>query len=111
MIKNIVDNYKKCAFVCQNMKEFDYFIKCACKEITFTKGKLFVEDETYILNTFKRYLRENEKLCALIVRHKNEYQFYARNYNEYYNDWVEYKFINFTHLSRKNKIQKLNDNL
>ena len=114
MVEELINKYNSVAFFCKSTNEF---YECV-DFITCDILKSDIIPEKTIKNN-RQYISENHTLenkCYLILTNNyeysnNNYYFNHRNFSdiENYSDWSDFKIIDFSKISRKNKINKLNN--
>ena len=119
-IKELVLKYKNIVFICNSSNDFVEFVNQATSEIFFSKTfyKLYKyhESKDEILRGHIHTGKSFALICTQDLTKYGydgeiEFQFYSREYSDFdlYNNWSEYKFINFTKYLRKEKLKKLNE--
>ena len=91
------------------------FINIATSEMKFSKSILATYTYYQTKNIILKDHVGNSRTIGLIVykcpavKNKEEFQYYSRNTQDEYDDWKEYKIIDFVKMQRKDKINKIKD--
>jgi len=119
MVKKILKKYDGLAFLCGSIKEFtdcyEFVLENTISPNTITK-KIKKENKKFMT---KYHISKINGACYFILtkdfqkKNNNYYIIDVKNHGDFYNnsEWIKYKIINFSKISRKNKLKKLKNKI